>query len=64
VATGKAATTPDQGERKSDAVFGFVFRAEKAGSATVLLEYRLPWEKDKPPAQTMTITFDVTAAAK
>jgi predicted secreted protein len=64
VATGKAATTPDQGERKSDAVFGFVFRAEKAGSATVLLEYRLPWEKDKPPAQTMTITFDVTAAGK
>lgn len=37
----------------------FMYTAQRAGSGTVKLEQRRPWEKDQPP----TDTFSVTIAA-
>jgi len=31
----------------------------KPGKATVVMEYRRPWEKDKPAARTFTVTVDL-----
>lgn len=38
------------------------FRAESAGRATLVLEYRRPWEADVEPAQ--TISFDLTVTGQ
>jgi len=42
--------------------FTFAFRAVKPGSGPIRLAYRRPWEKDKPPAQTFSVTIDADAA--
>ena len=34
----------------------FTFRATKAGTAKLILEYKRGWEKGKPPAKTFTLT--------
>jgi inhibitor of cysteine peptidase len=44
-------------------VFVATFKAAAAGKATVTLEYKRPWEKDKPPAKTFTITIEIKAQA-
>ncbi len=52
-------------DRRSPAAVGvggtitFSFRAVKPGSATVRLACRRPWEKDKPPVQTFSVTVEV-----
>jgi inhibitor of cysteine peptidase len=38
------------------------FRAVRPGSATVVLSYRRPWEKNKPPERTFTVHLDVQPA--
>jgi inhibitor of cysteine peptidase len=52
--------TPDR-ERPvavgSGGTFTFAFRAVKPGSGTIRLAYRRPWEKEKPPAQTFSVTI-------
>lgn len=35
------------------------FDAVSAGTVTIKMEYTRPWEKNKPPAKTFTITLDV-----
>lgn len=42
--------------------FVVLFRAVRPGSATVVLGYRRPWEKSKPPEQTFTVHLDVKPA--
>ncbi len=44
--------------------FTFSFRAVRPGAATVRLVYVRPWEKDKPPEQTFTLTAQVVAASE
>jgi len=44
--------------------FTFSFRAARPGAGAVQLVYRRPWEKDKPPAQTFTLTVQVVSASK
>ena len=39
----------------------FTFRATKAGTAKLTLEYKRLWEKGKPPAKTFTLTVNVKA---
>jgi inhibitor of cysteine peptidase len=39
--------------------FKTYFRAMAKGKATVTMEYRRPWEKDKPAEKTFTVTLDV-----
>ena len=39
--------------------FTAVFKAEKEGKAVITLAYFRPWEKDKAPAETFTVTVDV-----
>jgi inhibitor of cysteine peptidase len=39
--------------------FVFSLLAEKPGKAEVVLAYARPWERDKVPAKTFTVTFDV-----
>ncbi|MBS3820288.1 MAG: hypothetical protein GVY16_02035 [Planctomycetes bacterium] len=45
-------------------VFHATFQAVEAGTATVSLAYRRPWEKDKEPARTFSVTIDVKPAKK
>ena len=40
-------------------MFQAKFKALQPGKATVKLEYRRPWEKDKQPAETFSITISV-----
>ena len=44
---------------RAEGWYGFTLEAVKRGRATVTLEYALPSEKDKPPAETFKVTFDV-----
>jgi inhibitor of cysteine peptidase len=37
------------------------FTATAAGTTTVVLDYRRPWETDVPPVETVTIDVTVTA---
>jgi len=37
----------------------FRFEAVKPGKTSIKLEYARPWEKDKPPAKTFTVTINV-----
>jgi len=41
--------------------FTFTFKAVKPGKTTVKLVYARPWEKNKPPAKTFTVTINVKA---
>lgn len=41
--------------------FTAVFKAEKEGKAVITLAYFRPWEKDKAPAETFTVTVNVKA---
>jgi len=41
--------------------FVFKFQAVKPGTSQIKLEYVRPWEKDKPPIRTFTITVNVAA---
>jgi len=45
----------------SGGTFVFTFKAAKPGKAAVKLVYVRPWEKDKPPAETFSVTIEVTA---
>ena len=38
------------------------FAAKDAGTATISLGYRRPWEKDTPPARTFTVTVAISGA--
>lgn len=40
-------------------VFAAAFDAVKAGKATIKMGYKRPWEKDRPPARTFTVTVNV-----
>jgi predicted secreted protein len=40
----------------------FRFRAERPGSHRLVLELRRPWEHDRPPARTRTVTVLVEPA--
>lgn len=40
-------------------VFVATFKAVKPGKTMVRMEYRRPWEKDTPPAETFAVTLDV-----
>jgi inhibitor of cysteine peptidase len=42
--------------------FAFTFEAVRPGKAAIRLEYRRPWEKDKPPIRTFSATFEVRPA--
>jgi len=42
--------------------FHATFKAAKPGTSTVTLHYARPWEKDKPPAKTFRVTFQVAEA--
>ena len=42
--------------------FHATFKAAKPGASTVTLHYARPWEKDKPPAKTFRVTFQVAEA--
>ncbi len=44
-------------------VFGATFRPKEAGTSKITLEYKRPWEKDKPAAKTFTVTVVVKAPA-
>jgi inhibitor of cysteine peptidase len=51
---------PDRGKPAavgSGGSFTFAFRAVKPGSGVIRLAYRRPWEKDKKPAQTFSVTI-------
>jgi predicted secreted protein len=37
----------------------FMFQGSDAGSATITLDYKRPWEKDVAPEKTITITVEV-----
>ena len=37
----------------------FVLKAEQAGAAEAVFVYGRPWEADKPPARTATLTIKV-----
>jgi inhibitor of cysteine peptidase len=37
----------------------FTFAAEKAGAGAVSLQYRRPWEKDAPAAETFTLNVSI-----
>jgi predicted secreted protein len=39
--------------------FVFKLQAVKPGNSTVKLVYVRPWEKDKPPVRTFTVTIEV-----
>jgi inhibitor of cysteine peptidase len=43
----------------SGGVFVATFKAVKPGPTTVRMEYRRPWEKDTPPAETFAVMLDV-----
>jgi predicted secreted protein len=45
----------------SGGVFEWKLVAAKAGRSVVKLEYRRPWEKDKPAEKTFTVTLEVEA---
>jgi inhibitor of cysteine peptidase len=42
----------------------FTYRVAKAGKATIALAYRRPWEKNKKPARTFTVTIEAAGATK
>jgi inhibitor of cysteine peptidase len=46
----------------SGGTFTLPFEAVKAGKAEVTLVYARPWEKDVPPASSVTLTIEVQAA--
>lgn len=55
----------ETGEKKivgAGGIFHATFRAVKEGKATVKMVYSRPWEKDKEPAKTFTVTLDVKPA--
>jgi len=61
-AVGKIKYVTDQsGPRRMGAGGTFVatFKAAKIGKSKITLEYKRPWEKDKPPAETFTVTVEV-----
>jgi inhibitor of cysteine peptidase len=43
--------------------FTIPLEAVKAGKAEVIMVYARPWEKDQPPAQSVTLTVEVQAGA-
>lgn len=43
--------------------FVAAFDVAEPGKATVVMEYRRPWEKDKPAAKTFTVTVEVADGA-
>ncbi len=45
--------------RRAEGTYWFMLDAVKRGRATVTLEYAQPWEKDKRPAKTFKVAFDV-----
>ncbi|MCE5324880.1 MAG: protease inhibitor I42 family protein [Planctomycetaceae bacterium] len=53
---------PARGRVGSGGTFVTTFEAVKVGQATVVLEYKRPWEKDTPPAKTFKLTMQVKAA--
>jgi inhibitor of cysteine peptidase len=46
----------------SGGTFTIPLEAVKAGKADVILVYARPWEKDQPPASSVTLTLEVQAA--
>jgi len=62
VAVGKVAYVRDQsGPRRmgSGGMFVATFKAAKIGKSKITLEYKRPWEKGKPAAETFTLTVEV-----
>ena len=51
---------PQPGAAGGTLLHHWVFRAERAGEATILLEYKRPWEHAVPPARTFSLTVRVT----
>ena len=56
-------TNPGPSMPGKGGTFVATFKAVQAGKSMVTLEYKRPWEKDKPALKTFTITIDVKAAA-
>jgi inhibitor of cysteine peptidase len=56
-----AATNPDVVMPGSGGTETVRFTATAAGTTTIVLDYRRPWETDVPPVD--TVTLDVTVAA-
>jgi inhibitor of cysteine peptidase len=59
VVLGKPAYKPDGPSTGSDGVESWEFGAVKRGAQTLKLEYRRPWEKNTPPANTMVLHVTV-----
>jgi inhibitor of cysteine peptidase len=62
VAVGKVAYVRDpSGPRRagSGGTFVATFKATKIGKSKITLEYKRPWEKGKPAAETFTLTVEV-----
>ncbi len=62
VAVGKIKYVRDQakpGMVGVGGVFVATFKAAKIGKSKITLEYKRPWEKNKPPAETFTLTVEV-----
>jgi inhibitor of cysteine peptidase len=56
-----AATNPDVVMPGSGGSETVRFTATAAGTTTIVLDYRRPWETDVPPVETVTIDVTVTA---
>jgi len=59
---GKVEYQPDQQDEPrigGGGKFTVTFEAVRAGDARVTLEYRRPWEKDEPPAETLKFAAEV-----
>jgi inhibitor of cysteine peptidase len=54
-----SAAPATQGKVGAGGTYSFKFQAVQPGAATIKLVYLRPWEKNKPPAQTFTVTLDV-----
>lgn len=62
VAVGKIKYVTDRAEPRrmgAGGMFVATFKAAKIGKSTITLEYKRPWEKGKPPAETFTLTVEV-----
>ena len=55
----KSEFKPSEGPPGSGGTHRWLLKAERSGSGKIELEYRRPWEKDKPAARTFHLTIRV-----